>query len=225
MKTLMISLSVLCIFTLSTLAQGPFDKGRWILGGTVPFGGSIEDAEHLGGVNGAGLFFGSNWTSNGQTSDKDKFTGWNFTPMVGYFPIDNLAVGLNLNVRGQSYKYDDGDKYKFTTVTIGPWVRYYVAQYSFWNSRLVPFGDVRANFGGYKSVDTYGSTSETYKEGVTQFTIGPGIVFVPADCFSIDFMIQYNRVIWNVKDEDFKYHTSSFGFALGLTLYFACGGL
>ena len=227
MKTLMISLSILCVFSLNILAEGPFDKGKWILGGTMPFGGSSEDREHLGGVNGAGLFFGSNWTSNGQTSDKDKFTSWAFTPMAGYFVIDNLAVGLSLNLRGQSEKEGgDDDKVKTSTTTIGPWVRYYLAQYPLLNNTVFVFGDVRANFGGWKRVYTSGSTSDTFKEGVTQFTIGPGIIFVPADCFSIDFMIQYNNVTWKEKDSDepTKWHKSSFGFALGLTFYFACGG-
>jgi len=63
MKTLMIFLSILCVSALSINAQGPFDQGKWILAGTMPFGGSSEDLEHLGGVNGAGIFFGSNWTS------------------------------------------------------------------------------------------------------------------------------------------------------------------
>jgi outer membrane protein len=228
MKTLMISLSILCIFSVSINAEGPFNKGKWILAGTMPFGGSSDDREHLGGVNGAGIFFGSNWTSNGQTSEKDKFTSWAFTPMVGYFVIDNLAAGLSLNLRGQSDK--DGDnsdqKTKYSTITVGPWVRYYLAQYPLLNDNVFVFGDVRANFGGWKQVYTSGSTSQTYKEGLTQFAIGPGIVFLPADCFSIDFLIQYNRVIWSDKDssEPFKWHTSSFGFAFGLTFYFACGG-
>ena len=227
MKTLIISLSILCVFSLSVLAEGPFDKGKWILAGTMPFGGSSEDMEHLAGVNGAGIFFGSNWTTNGQTSDKDKFTSWAFTPMVGFFVIDNLAVGLNLNLRGQTDKEAGGDdKSKFSTIAVGPWVRYYLAQYPLLNNNVFVFGDVRAGFGGWKQVYTSGSTSQTYKEGLTQFGIGPGIIFVPADCFSIDFMIQYNRVIWNDKDssEGHKWHTSSFGFAFGLTFYFACGG-
>jgi outer membrane protein len=226
MKTFMISLSILCIFSVSINAEGPFTKGNWILAGTMPFGGSSEDREHLAGVNGAGIFFGSNWTSNGQTSEKDKFTSWAFTPMVGYFVIDNLAAGLSLNLRGQSDKYGDNSDQKYSTITIGPWVRYYLAQYPLLNDKVFVFGDVRAAFGGYKRVDSYGSTSQTYKEGVTQFGIGPGIIFVPADCFSIDFMIQYNRVIWSDKDSDegYKWHTSSFGFAFGLTFYIARGG-
>jgi outer membrane protein len=228
MKTLLISFSILCIFSLTLNAQGPFEQKKWIAGGTMPFGGSADDREHLGGVNGAGLFFGSNWTSNGQTSEKDKFTSWAFTPLAGYFVIDNLAVGLGLNLRGQS-NTEGGNtdhKYKYSTISVGPWVRYYLAQYPLITDNIFAFGDVRAAFGGYKDVETYNSTSQTYKEGLTQFTIGPGLVFVPADCFSIDFMIQYNRIIWSEKDSDegYKWHTSSFGFAFGLTFYFACGG-
>lgn len=227
MKTLLTSLFILCILAPGIRAQGPFEQGKWMLAGTMPFGGSSEDREHLAGVNGAGIFFGSNWTSNGQTSDKDKFTSWAFVPMAGYFVIDNLGVGLSLNLRGQTNKEaGSDDKSKFSTIAIGPWVRYYLAQYPLLNDNVFVFGDVRANFGVWKQTYTSGSSSQSYKEGLTQFAIGPGLVFVPADCFSIDFMIQYNNIIWSDKDSDevYKWHTSSFGFAFGLTFFFACGG-
>ena len=94
MKNLFTLLCILCIFSLSTYAQEFANQGKWTAGGTMPLGISSEDFPHLSGVNGADIWFGSNWTSNGQTSDKHKFISWAFTPQVGYFVIDYLAILL-----------------------------------------------------------------------------------------------------------------------------------
>lgn len=224
MKTLMTSLSILCllcVFTLNSRAEGPqLTKGSIFLGTTTDLSGSFGDFEHLGGGNTAGLSFGSSWSSNGTTSDKDKYTRWNLTPKVGYFIIDGLAAGLNINLRGESSRGSD-DKYSFSTTTFGPWVRYYAMQWTLCGGRLIPFAEGKAAWGNYKDKYTSGSSTYTDKESLSEYAIGPGLVLFIADYISLDMMIAYKKVTWKWDDagESAKYHDSVFGFTFGFSFF------
>ena len=222
MKTLMTSLSILCllcVFTLSLRAEGPqLTKGSIFIGTTTALGGDFYDFEHIGGGNTAGLSFGSTWSSNGTTSEKTKYTGYNLSPKVGYFFMDGLAGGLNINIRGQSNK-DGDDKDKIGTTTIGPWVRYYAMQYALMGGKMIPFAEGKAAWGSSKETYTSGSSSNTYKWGTSQYGIGAGLALFLTDFISMDMMIAYQNVTWNDKEtEPTKYHDSVFGFAFGLTV-------
>ena len=220
----MTSLSILCllfVFTFSSQAQTPqLTKGSLFIGTTTALGGDFYDFEHTGGGNTAGLSFGSTWSSNGTTSEKDKYTGWNLTPKLGYFFMDGLAGGLNINIRGQSNKDDDGDKDKISTTTFGPWVRYYGMQWTLCGGRMIPFAEGKASWGSSKETYTSGSTSNTYKWGASEYAIGPGLALFLTDYICMDMMIMYRKATWKDKDatETTKYHDSTFGFAFGLTV-------
>lgn len=220
LKTSLIILSLLCFFTLGSKAEGPqLTKGSIFVGTTTDLSGSFNEFEHLGGGNTAGISFGSTWNSNGSTSEKDKYTRWNLTPKVGYFVIDGLGVGLNINLRGESSRGED-DTYKFSTTTFGPWVRYYAIQYTLCGGRLIPFAEGKAAWGSYKDKYTSGSSSFTDKESVSEYAIGPGLAFFIADYIALDMMIAYKKVTWSWEDtggETGKYHDSVFGFTFGFT--------
>jgi outer membrane protein len=224
MKTFLTSLTTLCIlfvFSLDSLAEGPqISKGSIFVGTTTNLMGSADDAVHLGGANTAGLSLGSTWYKNGSESEKDKYTRWNLTPIVGYYIIDGLAAGLQINIRGQSSRGEE-NKSKFSTTTIGPWVRYYAAQYALMGGKLIPFAEGKAGWGSYKDKYTSGSSTYTDKESVSVYTVGPGLALFITDHISIDMLVAYKRVIWSWEDdgETSKYHDSVFGFSFGLSFF------
>ncbi len=224
MKTFMRSLSILCmlcIFTFGTKAEGPqLTKGSLFIGTTTDIMGEADDFVHLGGGNTAGLSFGSTWYSNGSTSEKDKYTRWNLTPKVGYFIIDGLAGGLNINLRGQSSRGEE-NKYNFSTMTIGPWVRYYAMQYTLCKGRLIPFAEGKAAWGNYKDKYTSGSSTYTEKENLSEYAIGPGLALFLSDHICMDVMFVYKNVSWKWEEagETSKYHDSVFGFSFGFSFF------
>lgn len=222
MKTLLTSFTIvcfLCVFTLNSQAQTPqLTKGSLFIGTTTDLTGSFHDFEHFGGGNTAGLSFGSTWSSNGSTSEKNKYTGYNLTPKVGYFFIDGLAGGLNINIRGQSNKLDDGTR-KISTTTAGLWIRYYAIQYALYGGRVIPYAEGKAAMGNSKEKYTSGSSSYTENWGVSEFAIGPGLAFFLTDNICLDMMILYKKVTWSNKEDDetYKDHDSVFGFTFGFT--------
>jgi hypothetical protein len=223
MKTLLTSFTIVfffCVFSLNTQAQTPqLTKGSLLIGTTTSLVGDFYDFEHSGGGNTAGLSFGSTWSSNGTTSEKTKYTGWNLTPRVGYFFMDGLAGGLNINIRGQSNKEDDGND-KIGTTTVGPWVRYYAMQWALCGGRAIPFAEGKAAWGSSKETYSSGSSSSTFKWGASEYAIGPGLALFLTDNVCMDMMIMYRKATWKDKDTDetTKYHDSAFGFAFGLTV-------
>ena len=62
----------------------PTAKGNWIIGGSTNLGFTSNKATQKSG----------DFSVDGQ-----KTTNFNVTPTVGYFAIDNLAVGLNLGMK------------------------------------------------------------------------------------------------------------------------------
>lgn len=83
-----------------------------------------------------------------------------FTPSAGYFVINNLAVGANLNL---SYTKTTA---KTTGLGIGPFARYYLGTLN-----IRPFGEADFNF---TSTKTKVSTVSTSSNG-TNFFLGAGL--------------------------------------------------
>ena len=223
MKTLATYLFILCFlcaFSFNARAEGPqLSKGSLLIGSTTSLVGDFYDFEHTGGGNTAGLAFGSTWSSNGTTSEKTKYTGYNLTPIAGYFFMDGLVGGLTINIRGQVNKDDNGND-KISTTTIGPWVRYYGMQWTLCGGRAMPFAEGLAAWGNSKESYTSGSSTQTYKWGASQYSLGTGLALFLSDHVSLDMMIVYRRAIWKDDDasESTKYHDSTFGFAFGLSV-------
>lgn len=109
MKKLILLLSL--AFSLSSFAQieKPITKGNKIISGA----GSIESFHSRSGD------FGSN-TFN-----------LSLSPGVGYFIIDNLAIGINTN-----FSITSQGGYGFYTLGLGPYARYYFKNGLFLNGEL-----------------------------------------------------------------------------------------
>src|SRR5690606_23548425 len=78
-----------------------------------------------------------------EEADPDKTISVNFSPKVGYFVVDNFAVGLDLNLALTSRKVgDSNDKSSSTLISVGPFIRYYIP-----SSKVTPFFELNSSFG------------------------------------------------------------------------------
>ena len=79
-------------------------------------------------------------------TDEQTRHGFNIgvTPAVGYFVIDNLALGIDFNIGLQTGKSGDGSNYTFVTSHIGPFVRYYVP-----TTKVLPFFELGGSIGSW----------------------------------------------------------------------------
>ena len=110
-------------------------------------------------------------------------------PQVGYFLVDNLAVGITPSIT-YSWRRNDNT----TNTGIGPFVRYY-----FPFGKFAIFPELKASFGTYKAKGSYedpytGATiHETNKSKSHQYSGGVGFVWFAAENVGLEAILSYNK--------------------------------
>ncbi len=148
----------LMMLTQITLAQT--SQGNLMLGGTGNIG--LQD---IGNDNGGGSTFGIS-----------------IAPNVGYFVIDNLAVGGSLGLGFASN--DAGNVSVFSFI---PFARYY---FNITDSKIKPFATAGAGYSRTKSNPDVGT--ESTASGFV-FFIGPGATYFLNENVGIDAILQFTR--------------------------------
>ena len=186
--------SILAFFALST-AFAQFEQGRMLVGGDVGFSSITAKGKS-----------GSTTVTYGKT------TTFSLSPKFGYFIIDNLAIGGELEAAVSNYKDDDGeDESKFSQISIGPFARYYFDPGVFVHAG---FG-----FGSAKEKDTFGSGTDETKYGLTKFDVGVGYAVFLNDNVAIEPMLGYGTSSLKNKDNDSKSIDSGIYLSVGFQIY------
>lgn len=126
---------------------------------------------------------------------KSTLTSFGFTPKVGYFIKNRIAVGglVNLSFERDKQKFTPSGggevitKYTNTEWYIGPFGRYYVEY-----GKLIPFAEVSVAFGGAKDkTETEEETTE-YPHSVFIVSGGIGASYFLTESFALEGLIQYS---------------------------------
>ncbi|MGQ1785380.1 MULTISPECIES: outer membrane beta-barrel protein [unclassified Saccharicrinis] len=133
---------------------------------------------------------------------------FNLSPTVGYFAVDNFAIGLSL-----TYEYDEVEDYKTTTSIVGPYAIYYIG-----SSNVRPY--LRADFGiGTQTEKEEGS--DEFNMDVFAYDFGGGVAVFLNDFVSLDFGLVYAHVaVSDSDDSKAKLITDGIGVLAGLSVYF-----
>ncbi|HLX65634.1 MAG TPA: outer membrane beta-barrel protein [Puia sp.] len=196
-KTIALSLMALTVF----FAKGQTSKNSWLVGGTIGFSSSSE--------------------KDGDLSATTKSTSFQLSPGGGYFFLDNLAAGidLNLNLIDEPAPPSGGFSTTATEFTAGPLVRYYfnVAP----NVKLFLHGE--ATWGSYKVKYTEaGATVESPPSMPISTYLGKaGIAFFLNQKVALEFTAGYESLIEKEESlgENTKYTTGIIQIGLGLQVY------
>ncbi|MFO7613287.1 MAG: outer membrane beta-barrel protein [Bacteroidales bacterium] len=155
---------------------------------------------------------------NGTDEGKDKFTSLNISPRIGYFVVNNLALGLDLNLSYLNVGDTESDyNTQITTFTAGPFVRYYIP-----TGKVKPFVEAGGAFGNlvYKW-DGWEGEEEKMKHSLTMFNGGVGLAVPIGSRASFDTMISYNSLTIKEKEdnpENSREIIGTFGIRFGLTV-------
>ena len=167
-----IVLVIAVVFTSSVKAQ--IDKGFWMFGGSASF----ESTEYPGG---------------------DKETIFTLLPKAGYFVIDNLAAGINLDFR--RIKRDVAGPtggYKITEFTAGPFVRYYLLKSG---QPFNVFAEGSVTFG------TYNQKNFDRTSNITQYLFNAGPVIFFNESVGLEMSIGYRSRAYKEKSSTSKYNS------------------
>ena len=189
MKRFTLVLTALCLVTLS-YAQPPYliQKGDFLGGGKGKLSFSSQD------------YFG----------EKYKETNFMLRPNLGYFVMDQWALGLNLNFESTKIKLDNTEIGKSNEFGAGLWTRYYILPET---KRTNFFGEAGYNIGGYKDDDQERINYNSYNLGFSMAH------FMNAH---IAFELGFDFSSKKYEDEDER--INRFGLCAGFQMHFRCHG-
>jgi len=168
MKKIQLTIAAILVFTLAGYSQ--FRKGSVLVGGNGSFN----------------LGFMGDKTKNGSTTHKNySETTFTINPQVGYFVVDNLAVGAGLTL--SSYATKDTDTSVKTTSTdflFSPFARYYYHKF---------YGQLEFDAGSNKyTYRTATNNESTSKSTVTGWSLAAGYALLLNDHVAIEPQIGYS---------------------------------
>lgn len=153
-----------------TASYAQFTKGRILAGGNVSF------------------ITGSNKIDQGGSlTTSSTSTSFQLTPNVGYFIIDNFAIGAGVGLglsTGKSNNSTPETRVNSTSFEFEPFVRYYLKQGIFFEGQ---FG-----LGTFKS-KYINSNTTTLTQNISTWTIGAGYPYFLNDNVAIEPFLGYRR--------------------------------
>jgi len=210
MKKFYLLIPVICLLSLQS-AEAQFEQGKFIAGVSSTLG--------LGE-------YGTDLMSLGFTTRKIKDSGgdvnttystinFNLLPRLGYFVIDNLAVGAELQVGFSLEKSKDSDyKSSESLLAIGPFARYY-----FPLENIYPFAEANVGFGSWQEKWSNGSEGDD-KEGLFSWGLGVGASKPVGENVLLDALVGYMSHSWKDPDNDYKYIYGTIGLRVGIAILF-----
>jgi outer membrane protein len=132
------------------------------------------------------------------SEDPNKNFNINFHPKMGYFLMDNLVIGLDLSVGFSNYK-SGSDEYKLnsTTLSAGPFVRYYIP-----TSNVLPFFELGGSLGTQNTKFELSQEVDKYKTGILSFGGGIGLAVPLGDRVMVDFLAGYRSDRYKDKEDN-----------------------
>lgn len=194
-------LLLLCMLITYSLSFAQIEKGKWFAAGSSSL--RLDVGKEKSGTSSS-------------LSDEYSYREFDFDPMVGYFVMDKLPVGLYFDVSTDWEKDEwDGDVYKSTDFVVGPFARYYIKQFD----KFIPFAEARFGIGSYK--DKY-SDGDTYKESALSYRFGAGASYFFTENVAFDAFLGYDYDSYTDKSDDPKstYFYSSVEINFGLVITF-----
>jgi len=154
----------------------------------------------------------------GEEDNPVKAFSLSLIPRVGYFVVNNLAVGLDISIDYSRSKRMNSDIItKYTQLTTGPFLRYYVP-----TKKFLPFAEANYSIGssGYKW--TSDNADNEHKYQVQQYGFGVGMGFPLGEKVSFDTLVGYQSHILKSKEDNednSRDIIGTIGLKLGLTIF------
>lgn len=195
----------------STILIAQTTRGKFLLGelSYIEFLGNGV----IGSTNIGYTTFQIKSDGDSNADSKEKMFAMNIAPRVGYFVIDNFAVGLNVFLATESHKASNSSSAFFA---VGPFVRYYIS-----TKKVLPFAEVNYSMGSrtYKS----GSDgSEFTKFAIQLYGAGLGLAVPIGEKVTFDALAGYHTYVNKNKvdnDNNERLHAGTIGLKLGFTVY------
>ena len=152
---------------------------------------------------------------DGQSLGDVTQTSFSVMPTIGYFVIDNLAIGLSATYTSTTQK-DHGDKYTMSSAMILPSALYYFPV----SGNLRPL--VQAGAGFMSTVSKGNNNYDSYNQKISGLAInfGGGASYFINENVSLNFGLSYTMAnLKNSDDSDFVQNQGNFAGNVGLSVF------
>ncbi|NOU48579.1 MAG: porin family protein [Bacteroidales bacterium] len=154
---------------------------------------------------------------DGTTLSKYSTNAFSLNPLVGYFVIDNLAVGLMAQFASSKDKNDDDDVYKTSQISLMPMAIYYFPV----DGNFRPF--LQTGIGYASQNMTYtpknGDEDKQTYSGIG-FTFGGGVAYFVAKNISFELGIAYSQsTLKDSDDEKAKVKQGNIGANISISIF------
>ncbi|MDX2135704.1 MAG: hypothetical protein SFV52_13000 [Saprospiraceae bacterium] len=146
----------------------------------------------------------------------------NIAPAIGYFVIDNLALGLGVDWTLNNVTEPNDDETDDSNVLFGPFIRYYFPL----GENVAAFGVANFGFGNSSNTAVVGGISEEINTNLFAFGVGPGLTVYTKGGFGIEAIFKYNYAQSEFDTEinqikaSTETRTNQFAISLGMQYYF-----
>jgi outer membrane protein len=159
----------------------------------------------------------SKWKSDDGSGTHGNIIRFGISPRIGFFIIDNLAVGVKLPIGFQFQEDKNNDKFSSTSLGISPFLKYY-----FGTSNIKPYLNGSIGFSNMTMKDDpdIGATNKT-TVGVFSYELGGGFGVFLNDKVSLDIGIGYNYSSYKEKennDNNYRDIYSGIGLGVGISI-------
>jgi outer membrane protein len=200
-KLIFITVALLGIVGSKSFAQSEFRPA--LQKGAVLVGGSLA------------LNMGNAKYESSSYNEETKLSSFQFTPEVGFFAGNGVALGLSLNLSTETQKSDQDKSNKFTATDFmaGPFIRLYARNGLFFMGNY--------SFGKKTTKYTYSGGSNSDKTNISNWKIGVGYAAFLNEHVALEPSLSYQ--VNSMKDEednsDSTYTTGQVVIGLGLSIY------
>jgi outer membrane protein len=174
-------------------AFAQFNKGRMLVGGSLGFSMTSSKDPDGGGVN-------------------EKDTYFSLAPQLGWFVVNRLAVGANVDLsfyKTTSEANGQSSSTSGTGVQVEPFIRYYLQPGIFFQ------GQVGAGTVKYKSSgDVFNPVDGTFN--ITSWALSAGYAYFLNDHVAIEPILGYSSQVYHM---DTQFTNSGLSLRIGLQLY------
>ena len=205
----------ICLFVIQLNLKSQTSQGKILLGvsSTLSIAGTGSNLMSIGYSSVSHKSDASGYIEPKQT----KNTSINFLPKLGYFVINNLALGLDLSIAYSGSQKDGSDIESSNTIlSAGPFLRYYVP-----TSKCYPFLELGGAYGSVTSKYDSGSYTDERTSSLLSVGGGAGVAFPLGDKVMFDLMLGYNTLtVKNTKDNKNNERTvyGTFGLEVGFVV-------
>ncbi|MCH7402437.1 outer membrane beta-barrel protein [Belliella kenyensis] len=206
-KGLLVFVLLCCGFTIKAQTE----KGRFLLGAGTTVGlGEVSGPMTIG-------FSSSKFELADGSTGEIKSSNIYLSPKVGYFVLDNLALGLDLALsfgNGKTTQAAIETESKSNLFAAGPFARYY-----FPGEKIRPYAEANSLFGARNQENKIGSVNIENKYSLSNIAGGLGIAILLGAKSSIDLMASYNSMKLSENESSFSNKLNTIGFKFGFTVF------